>query len=70
MESGCFLDAKTFNLDGPDVLASYGHDLRREEKCFLRGTKEEHLSCSGGYFMLWYVSPCARGRQHELDALL
>ena len=42
-----FSDEKKFNLDGPDGLASYWHDLRGEEKVF--STRHQ----GGASLMLW-----------------
>jgi len=42
-----FSDEKKFNLDGPDGLASYWHDLRTEEKIF--STRHQ----GGDSIMLW-----------------
>ena len=46
-ESIVFSDETKFNLDGPDGLAYYCHDLRREKKFFsVRGR-------GGGSLMIW-----------------
>jgi hypothetical protein len=42
-----FSDEKKFNLDGPDGLACYWHDLRKEELVF------SSRSYHGGSVMVW-----------------
>lgn len=42
-----FTDEKKFNLDGPDGLACYWHDLRKEEQVF--STRQQ----GGGSVMIW-----------------
>ena len=64
-----FLDEKTFNLDGPDGLAYYWHDIRREKKLFSKRQK------GGGGVMVWgafnehFTSELAilRGNQNSHD---
>ncbi|CDF36022.1 unnamed protein product [Chondrus crispus] len=52
-----FSDEKKFNLDGPDGVASYWHDLRREEKVF--STRHQ----GGASLMLWGAIS-VRGTSH------
>ena len=42
-----FSDEKKFNLDGPDGLSYYGHDLRKEEKILSR------RQMCGGSLIIW-----------------
>ena len=42
-----FSDEKKFNLDGPDRLAYYWHDLRKELRTFLSRQQ------GGGSLMVW-----------------